>query len=306
MKRNIDLIKAMRTYLVVVETMSFSEASRRLNLVVSAVSRQVSDLEKHFECILLYRTTRAMKLSPEGEFYLEKFRQVIEQLDALESARTEQEGCLAGHLRITAPFNIDQLGVQHQVAAFLNDNPNVKLSWVLLNRYVNLIEEGFDLAFRVGDLEDSSFIAKKYGELGVEFVASPDYLEKHGVPAHPRELVRHQCLVDTSIRQPGRFSYSDNAKTEQVSVEGPLEVNQGKLIADFAVSGLGIAQLPSFMVRDYLNSGQLVSILKEYRLPKRDLSIVYPAAKLTNPTLRALIDSLLGGSSCVAPGEGLN
>ena len=293
MERKIDLVKAMRTFLEVVEHMSFSKASRALNLVVSAVSRQVADLEKHFDCTLLYRTTRSMKLTPEGEFYLDKFRQVIEQLEALESSKSERTNKIQGKLRITAPFNIDQLGLQHQLAAFMRQYLDVSISWVLVNRYVNLIEEGFDLAVRVGDLEDSGFIARKYGLLEVDFVASPDYLKTHGEPKHPKDLSEHQCLIDSSIRQPGRFSYMENNKQRQVSVKGALDVNQGRILADFAAGGLGIAQLPDFLIKNYIDSGQLVPVLQAYRLPPRDISLVYPAAKLTNPALRALIDFIL-------------
>ncbi|TKB49940.1 LysR family transcriptional regulator [Ferrimonas sediminicola] len=293
MERKIDLIKAMRTFLVVVEQMSFSGAARQLNIVVSAVSRQVSDLEKHFDCTLLYRTTRAMQLTPEGRFYQDEFKAVLDRLDALESSTLARRQAIAGHLRITSAYNIDQLGIQHHIADFLKQHPQVRLSWVMINRCVNLIEEGFDLALRVGQLADSSFIARDYHTIGVRFVASPGYLAEHGTPRHPKELVNHKMLIDGSNRQPGRLRYLDNGKEQQISVQGQVEVNQGPVLAQLAAAGLGVAQLPDFMVDDAIDRGELVPILEPFCLPRIQVSLVYPASKLTDPTLRALIDHLL-------------
>ncbi|WP_051216288.1 LysR family transcriptional regulator [Ferrimonas futtsuensis] len=293
MERKIDLIKAMRTFLVVVEQMSFSGAARQLNIVVSAVSRQVADLEKHFDCTLLYRTTRAMQLTPEGRFYQDEFKAVLDRLDALESTTQARRQSIAGHLRITSAYNIDQLGIQHHIADFLKQHPEVRLSWVMVNRYVNLIEEGFDLALRVGQLPDSSFIARDYHTIGVCFVASQDYLAEHGLPKHPKELVNHKMLIDGSNRQPGRLHYIENGREQQVSVQGQIEINQGPVLGQLAAAGLGIAQLPDFMVKDAINRGELVPILEEFSLPRIQVSLVYPASKLTDPTLRAFIDHLL-------------
>ncbi|USD36551.1 LysR family transcriptional regulator [Ferrimonas sp. SCSIO 43195] len=293
MERKIDLLKAMRTFVVVVNKLSFSAAARELNIVVSAVSRQVSDLEKHFDCILLYRTTRAMKLTPEGQHYLDEFKAVLERLDNLELSAAQRQHKIGGRLRITSAFNIDQLGIQHVVADFLRQYPDVQLSWVLVNRYVNLIEEGFDLALRVGELSDSGFIARHYLSMKILMVASPDYLAEHGTPEHPKALSEHRWLVDSSNRQPGRVRYQENGKQHQLSVNGHVDVNQGTLLADFAAAGLGIAQLPEFMLSHHLQQGKLVPILEEYQLPALDVSLVYPASKLTDPTLRAFIDHLL-------------
>ncbi|EGQ8091454.1 TPA: LysR family transcriptional regulator [Vibrio vulnificus] len=294
MKRKIDLVKAMRTFVVVAETLSFSEAARRLNIVVSAVSRQVSDLEKHFDCVLLYRTTRAMSLSPEGHFYLDKFYPVLEQLDALEASVEQRHQDISGRLRITAPYHIDKLGVQKKIAQFLVQHPKVQLYWISINHYVNLVEEGFDLAFRVGELADSHFIAKKYGEVQVVFIASPDYLTQNGVPTHPKQLVDHRSLVDSSVRQPGRFRYYESGSVRQVNIDAAYEANEISLLVEFAVQGLGIAQLPLFLVQNEIENGQLVTLLDDFSLPSLDISLVYPASKLNNPTLRAFIEHLVG------------
>lgn len=293
MKRKMDLIRAMRTFLVVVELKSFSAASRQLNLVTSAVSRQVADLEKYYNCQLLYRTTRMMRLTSEGQHYLERFRDILSRLDLLENEVHDREQLIAGSLSITAPQNAGELGIYHAVSEFLLLYPKVSLSWLLVNRYVNLIEEGVDLAIRVGELPDSTFIARRYSEFKVLFVASPDYLSRQGEPTSPRELRHHRCIFDSSNRQPGRWRYMDGKKERHISPSSSLEVNQGDLVAQFSAAGHGIALLPDFLVQDYLERRELVSIMERYQLPPIPVSLVYPANRMKSPALKELMVHLL-------------
>ncbi len=290
MKRKIDLITAMRTFLVVVENKSFSAASNKLNLVNSAVSRQVADLERYYDCQLLYRTTRSMHLTNEGYFYLDRFTELLAQLDSLETVSQERQQRISGHLHVTTPMNADELGLHLLFAEFTRLNPEVKISLLMLNRYTNLVDEGIDLAVRVGELEDSNLIAKHYGDFEVHFVANPQYLTNHGVPAHPKELQHHSCLVDSSTDLKGRWSYRENNRTKRVTVDGPIDLNSGKLIANLAASGHGIALLPNFLVNNYLKSKELVVILKDYQLPSIPISLVYPGNRFTNPALKSLVE----------------
>ena len=283
----------MGTFVVVVEHLSFSAAARQLDIVTSAVSRHVADLEAHYHCQLLYRTTRAMHLTSEGQYYLEQFQDVLKRISDLEVNAHQRQNQLAGHLRITSPFSAERLGIQTKVSEFLKQNPEVKLSWLLMNRYVDLVEEGVDLAVRVGELADSSFIARSLTQQSILFVASPEYLLKQGTPQHPKEFSEHQCVLDSSSRHPGRWRYHDKGKEKQVTVRSSIEVNQGDLVAQFAVTGHGIAQLPEFLLQPYLERGELVSILPEYQYPAIPVSLVYPANRLINPALKALINYLL-------------
>lgn len=283
----------MRTFLTVVEHNSFSAASQQLNLVTSAVSRQVSDLENYYNCQLLYRTTRSMHLTADGEFYREQFENVLAQLDQLETDSHQRLQKIAGHLRITTPLNSNLVGMQDLFAQFCQHYPEVNLSWMLVNRYVNLVEEGVDLAIRAGELEDSSLIGRQFGKIMVQFVAHPDYLAKHGTPAHPKDLQRHKCLLDSSTTQPGRWNYMDNGRERHITVNGPIDVNSGSMVAEFAARGSGIARLPSFMISRYLEAGTLVSILEDYQLPPTPISLVYPANRSVNPALKTLVQFLL-------------
>ncbi len=297
MKRKIDLMKAIRTFILVAEEQSFSRASQRLSLVVSAVSRQVSDLEEYFECQLLNRTTRAMHLTAEGMYYLEQFEEIVERLDSLENRADNNLKAVAGHLRITAPPDAEQLGIAHLVSEFIKQHPAIKLSCLLVNRYVNIIEEGIDLAIRVGEPPDSRLVARRFAEMNVLYVASPEYLAVHGTPNHPKELAQHNCVIDSSNRQPCRWRYMESSAERHVTVSGPLEVNHGNIAADFSAAGHGIAYLPDFLAQAYLDRGALVSILDSYRVPPIPVSLVYPANRIKNPALSELVRFLLDRKS---------
>ncbi|MEX0298938.1 MAG: LysR family transcriptional regulator, partial [Kordiimonas sp.] len=284
--RNIDLIKAIRTFLAVVEEQGFSAASRKLDLVTSAVSRQVADLEKHFGCQLLYRTTRAMHLTAEGKHFVAHFKDILSRLDGLEDIAHVRREQVTGELSITTPGNAEGLGLRQAVSKFMSCYPDVKVIWQQMNRYVNLVDEGIDLAVRAGPMTDSSLIARKYKNLEVHYVASPDYLEKHGTPDHPSNLAKFPCIIELTSNNPRRWRYYEKGKERLVNVYGNIEVNEAKLVAAFAAAGDGIAQLPEFLLQPYLSAGEVVPILKPYEVPPIPLSLVYPANRLMKPALR--------------------
>ena len=234
-----------------------------------------------------------MRLTPEGEFFDQQFRQILSQVDNLESSIIERQQRIEGKLRITSPQNIGLSGINPQIADFLKDNPRVDLSWVMINRYVNLIEEGFDLAIRAGSLDDSSFVSRRYRSFRLKYAASPGYIEDNGSPDHPRELKHHHCLLDNSLPTPDRLPYFEQGQVKQVTVPRHFSLNQGHLLVDFAKAGLGICHLPDFLLEDAISDGSLLPILEDYWQPPIDIYFVYPASKLTNPVVRALIDHLL-------------
>jgi len=288
-----DLFKAMRTFVLVAEKQSFSAASRELNLVTSAVSKQVADLETHFSTQLLYRTTRTMHLTNEGEYYIEQFKDIIARIDDLEDIANQRQQKIAGHLHISAPQGSASLGFLQSASDFLKHYPNVRISWMFMNRFANMAEEGIDLSIRVGELPDSNLIARRYSAISVYFVASPEYIHKHGLPEHPKELLQHQCILDSSNRLPGRWRYMENGVEEHVAVDSFLAVNDGEIAAKFVADGHGIAQLPTFLMQSYLDSGQLLPILTDFEFAAAPVSLVFPANKLINPTLRTFIDYLV-------------
>ncbi|RDE22610.1 LysR family transcriptional regulator [Motiliproteus coralliicola] len=293
MNRKIDIVKAIRTFQIVVEQGSFSQAANRIGIVVSAVSKQVADLEQHLGCQLLYRTTRAMSLTAEGHYYLEQFQELVERLDRLENRADTQQHNVAGHLRISVPPDAEQLGITRLLSEFVKQHPSVSFTLMLINRYVNLVEEGIDLAVRVHRLPDSRLIGRQLTELNVLYVASPKYLKAYGRPIHPKQLSEHRCVIDTSNRTPGRWRYTEDGAEKHVSVSGPVEVNSGSIAADFCADGHGIAHLPDFLVQRYLDSGQLVPILEPFQLSSIPVSLVYPANRMKNTALSELVSYLI-------------
>ncbi|WP_084332561.1 LysR family transcriptional regulator [Marinobacterium jannaschii] len=287
-----DLIKSLRIFTKVVEHQSFSAAARELNMVTSAVSRHVTELEQHYNCRLLARTTRSMRLTEEGRHYLTAFDALLRDVDALEQESQQRLHAISGQIRISAPLHIGHFGLQSLLSDFLCRHPAVKVSWLLLNRYVNLVEEGIDLAVRVGHLPDSSLIAHTLGKMALHFVASPAYLAAYGEPQHPRELRDHRCILDSGNRQPGRFSYQEAGRVQHISVSGAAEVNNGEAVARFAADGVGIAQLPDFLVSPLLAEGKLQILLKDYEPAPIPVSLVYPGNRLLSPALKALIEEI--------------
>jgi DNA-binding transcriptional LysR family regulator len=291
--RKIDLLKAMRTFMLVAQKESFSDAARELNIVTSAVSKQVSELERHFSSQLLYRTTRAMHLTSEGRFYQAQFKDIIARIDNLEDITNERQQRVAGHLCLSAPQGSASLGYLKSTSDFIKKHPDVRVSWLFLNRFVNMVEEGVDLSFRIGELADSSLIARHYSSVNVHFVASPDYIKTHGLPLHPNELSQHQCIVDSSNRFPGRWRYLDKNGEQTITVQAFIQANDGEVAARFAAEGHGVTQLPTFLMNQYLETGELVPILSLFELASVPVSLVFPANRLMNPALRTLIEFLM-------------
>lgn len=291
--RKIDLFKSMRTFVMVADKGSFSAAARELDIVTSAVSKQVVDLEAYFATQMLYRTTRAMHLTSEGEYYLEQFKEIIGRIENLEDVAQQREQKISGHITISAPQGSATLGYLDAVSAFIKRHPELRVSWLFVNRFVNMVEEGIDLSIRVGELADSGLIARRYTDVKVHYVASPDYLSRHGEPENPKQLLHHQCIVDSSNRFPKRWRFQHQGQEETVTVNAFIQANDGEVAAKFAADGHGVAYLPTFLMQAYLDRGELQPILRQYEFEAVPVSLVFPANRLMNPALRALIEHLL-------------
>lgn len=263
-------------------------------MVNSAVSRYINELEQYLGCKLLHRTTRTMSLTPEGEHYLQRLSNITASIDELDSDITQRRSHISGNLKITAPEHVTRLfDLQSRLSHFLRDYPDVCLSWLSVNRYVDLVEEGVDLAIRVGELPDSGMIARPLGSMHVYRVASPEYLNLYGMPDSIEDLQQHRCILDSSNRQPARWAYRSANGTRHITVPNTVAANNGDLVAGFAAEGLGIAYLPDFLVRDYLDEGRLVTILRQYEIDPVPVSLYYPANRMMSQALRTLIDHLL-------------
>ncbi|QQM64956.1 LysR family transcriptional regulator [Pseudoalteromonas sp. LC2018020214] len=287
-----DLLKSIQVFEQVAQQQSFSRAAESLNLVPSAVSRQINELEKWLDIRLINRTTRSLSLTEDGKAYLLKLSDIRAQVTELRRSKTQLQQ-IKGLIKITAPIMIGQYMLPVALAEFKDLHQGVDLAISLMNRKVELVEEGFDLAIRVGHLNDSTMVARNIGNMHFKTVASPHYINTHGMPSTPKDLKNHQCLINTAVTNAKRWSYLIDGKSTVIKVAGSLEVNDSQSLKAFAIANQGIAQLPSFYVDAAIQSGELIEILSDYVPSPLPVNLLYPSQRLLSPTVRALVDYLV-------------
>lgn len=288
-----DRLTEMEAFVQVVDHGGFTDAARKMGLSKSAVSKHVSALEARLAVRLLNRTTRRVSPTEVGLAYYDRARSVLTEAVEADNMVTAMQSTPKGSLRISAPINFGILQIAPAVAGFLAAYPEVDLNMVLDDRFVELVAEGFDLAIRIGVLADSSLKAKKLAEARTVIVASPAYLAAAGAPASIDDLTEHQLLHYSQLST-GNFWRLRTASGEerQIRVGGRLTVNNGEALMKAAEAGLGIAQVPSFMLGDTLTSGRLVEVLAGRPRDILGIYAVYPQGRFPQPKLRALIDYL--------------
>lgn len=288
-------------FVAIVETGSFTEAAKRVGISTAQVSRQVSQLEQRLNSKLLYRTTRKVSVTEAGQVYYQHCRQVLEGLAEAERALTQLQTSPKGKLKITAPITYGE----NIIAPLLNDfalrYPELEIQLLLSNQRFDLVDQGIDLAIRIGRLENSSMIAKQLAVRSLYTCAAPAYLSQHGEPHTLSELSRHNCLLgtldywrfqDASV-QPPHAQKQDKAKERNLRVSGSLRYNSGTALLDAVLKGIGIVQLPDFYVRTYLEQGLLVELLTQYQPQDEVIWALYPHNRQLSPKVRLLVDCLL-------------
>lgn len=275
-------------FVYVAENESFTLASKKMAISTAQVSRQISALEKRLKIKLLYRTTRKVSLTEEGRVFYQHCRSVLDGLEAAERAITNLQSKPQGKIKLTAPITFGEQQILPLVNDFLTRYSDVQVSAYLSNRQIDLTEDGYDLAIRVGKLNDSSMMAKKLGKRSNYVCASKQYLDKYGIPHSISELSKHSCLLGT----PDYWHFDELGKEKSVRVSGRLRYNNGYSLTDAALKGLGIVQLPDYYVEQYLKSGELVSILEHYRAPDEGIWAIYPQNRNLSPRIRLLVDYL--------------
>ncbi|WKY57273.1 LysR family transcriptional regulator [Vibrio sp. SNU_ST1] len=300
-----DKLRGMEVFREVARKHSFSKAAESLDLANSAVSRYVTELERWLNVKLLYRTTRSLTLTEEGKLYLEKIDDILTSVATLENISVASQQELRGTLRITAPNFWGTFVLKPLMVEFMGKHPNVNINSLFLYRKVNLIEEGYDLAVRIGHLPSSGLIARQVSTMQLKLVATPVYIEKNGLPTHPRDLVQHQCLIDTVPDYHSKWPFIENKKNFSVAVDGKMLSNEPELLRDLALDSQGITYLPEFFVDPYIKSGEFIELLPEYCISNLPVNIVYPQNKQMNPALRVFINTIVENlkSSCTKLGE---
>ena len=275
----------------VVETRSFTAAARLLAMQKSTVSRKVAALAERLGVRLLQRTTRTLGLTDAGQALYDHTVRILADVERAEQAVAELQEQPRGVLRISAPFEFGMQFLGTLIAEFLGSHPEVRAEVVLTDRVVDLIEEGFDVAVRVGPLVESSLVARRLAPLRRWLCASPAYFARHGVPLDPDELARHECLVFSGSATP-QWLFARADETRRVPIGGRLVVNNFSMVRDAAVEGLGIAFMPVFQCAAELESGRLVTVLEDWTGSGPSLFAVYPTTRHLAPKSRAFIDFL--------------
>ncbi len=284
-----DKLKAMQTFVHIADEGSLTAAARSRNASLPAVVRTLAALEAHLGVRLFHRTTRRISLTEEGKHYLENCRQVLAAVDDAEAALSADAAEPAGQLTLTAPVLFGQMYVAPAVMRFVQRFERLRCSLVLLDRVVNLLEEGMDAGIRIGPLEDSSLVAQPLGSLRRVVVASPAYLRRHGVPQHPKDLLKANCVRFLGSSGPW-WTFHENGRAFTVPVTGNLDFNHNAPVLDACLADMGFGMFISYQVAPYLAQEKLQLVLETFEPPPRPISVVYPHARMLPARTRAFID----------------
>jgi DNA-binding transcriptional LysR family regulator len=289
-----DQLNAMRTFRRVVELGSFTAAARGLSLSKAAVSKQVGELESHLGATLIHRTTRRLSVTEVGNAYFERAVRLLDEFEAAEAEVRHLQAEPTGSLKLSVPnaFSVTQL------AATLNDlaarYPKLRLSIEASDRFVDLIEEGYDAAIRIRtELPDSSLIARRLCTIPRYVCASPKYLKKFGEPKKPEDLKQHNCIIYTQSPSPFDWGFRTPQGRKTVRVSGTFQSNHGMLLMEPLLAGRGIAMLPIFTIEEPLSKGKVKRLLADFPTDAVSLHVVYPQNRHLSPKVRIFVDLMV-------------
>jgi len=290
----LDDLTAMAVFVRVVEAHSFSGAARALGTTTSAVSKRVARLEERLGTRLLSRTTRRISLTEPGAALFERASSILADVEAAEVELGQHSREPRGTLRVNAPVLLGHMHLAALLPEFLGKYPEIRVDLTLDDRYVNVLEEGYDAVVRIGRLVDSGLMARKLGTAERVVCASPDYLAEHGTPRAPQELLQHNCLRYTYVSPQNEWRFrGPDGREFAVTVRGNLQVNHGGAMREAMRAGLGLGHLPRFIVQDELKDGSLRAVLEEWKLPEFPISVLYPPGRQSLPKVQAFVDFLV-------------
>ena len=299
-----DRFGEMETFVRVVESGSFSSAARDLHMTPSAVSKMIGRLEDRLGVRLLSRTTRKLSLTEEGRVFYQRITPILSEVAEAEETVSLSTAEARGVLKVNASTAFGQYQIVPLIPAMLERYPSLQVELTMTDSIVNLVEEGFDVSIRIGNLTDSSLIARKLGIANRVVVASPAYLERHGVPKCPVDLEQHQCLklsIPTSLNK-WEFVLADGPRTVEVS--GRFEADNAIALHEAALAGLGLFRAATFVVGDDIKAGRLVQVLQEFEISgDPGIFIVWPHNRNLSAKVRAFVDTLVDAFSPVPPWE---
>lgn len=287
-----DRLACDRMFAAVMESGSFTAAAERLGTTSGQASKLVSRLEGALGVRLLNRTTRAVAPTEAGQAYFDRLRPLLDEFDSLDAAVRDVTQTPRGRLRLSAPLTFGGLELAPRLNAFARLWPEIELDVSFSDRVVNLVDEGFDMAIRIGRPADSSMIVRKLSEVRIITVAAPDWLAQHGEPQTPQAVSDLPCIIDTNFRDPGRWPFRQNGKALAVPVHGRLRYSNAGACLSAAEAGLGLACVPSFVAADALRAGRLRQVLPAFEAEPYGVHALYPHSRHLAAKVRVLVDFL--------------
>ncbi len=285
-----DRLAAMQAFVRVVEAGSFVRAAEKLGSSTSSTSRQIADLEAHLGARLLHRTTRRLSLTETGQAYYERCTQLLADIDEAETAAGAASAVPVGRLKLTCPYNLLAQPIGPALAEFSRRHPQVSFDVAVADRVIDLVDEGFDLAVRIGAPGSDQLVARRLGTTELVACASSTYLARRGLPEEPADLARHDALTYAYLASPSLWRLIDaQGLPHEVRVGGPLHANSGELLVAAAVAGMGIVFEPDFVVGPYLARGQLRRVLTAFTGPRLDVWAVYPSRRHLSAKVRTFV-----------------
>ena len=284
-----DRFKLMNLFVRIVETGSFSAVARELEMLQPSVSKHMNMLEQSLGVRLLNRTTRKLSLTEAGRQYFERCHRIIDDVNELESEVLGLQNRPTGTLRISSPVAFGQIYLLPLLLIFRKQFPDMGVEISLDDRYADLVQEGFDVAIRFGELEDSQLVARHIGSSARVCVASADYLNKHGIPKNPSELKAHNCITYTHLFS-SVWPFRDANGLLSIKVSGDFRANSGYTIRDAVLNGVGIGLVPAMLVREEIESGALITVLSEFSPDVIKISAVYPSSRLIPRKVKLFVD----------------
>ena len=288
-----DTLTRIRAFIDVVEAEGFSAAARKTGRSKALLSKYVRELEDELGALLLNRTTRQFSMTEAGHTYYRTASDILKEIDNLADLVRENNQQLKGRLRISVPRTFVDAEVGQSLIDFAKENPDLALEIAADDRFVDLIEEGFDVAVRITKLEDSGMIARKISDFRVHLCATQEFLDRYPALEHPTDLTRVPFIIDTNTRSQGSVRFVDADSTVfNVAINGTLEVNSPHATLRAALAGLGIAIVPDFIGRKAIESGQLLTLFNDYLPTDRGIYAVYPHRRYLPAKVRIFVDYL--------------
>ena len=288
-----DRLAAMETFVYVVETGSFSAAARRLNIGQPAVSKAIAQLESRLAVRLLLRSTRGLTPTEAGLAFFERAKRAIEESDEADNAARGAASGLSGNLRICAAVTFGRIHIVPHLGPFLDQNPDLNIDLLLDDRNLNLVEEGVDVALRMGALSDSGLTARKIAECRRVVLGTPAYFDKHGEPTCPADLCKHQAVV-YALGGGANWQFRNASEEQSVIINGRIRVSAAEGLREAVLAHLGLTMASEWMFAPELASGAVREVMTDWTLPNQDLWAVFPTGRMASAKARAFVEYVQG------------